>query len=58
MPEPNRADSFCRVVRLRNNPRRVDEGIKLWTKEILPLHKKQKGFGGPRSPETGGAATD
>ena len=46
MPEQNRANSFCRVVRLRNDPRRVDEGIKLWTKEILPLLKKQKGFSG------------
>ena len=46
MPEQNRASSFCRVVRLRNDPRRVDDGIKLWIKEILPVLKKQKGFSG------------
>ena len=46
MSEQNRANSFVRVVRLKNDPNKVDEGIKLWTKDVLPLLKKQKGFQG------------
>ena len=44
--EQNRANSYCRVVRTKNDPTKVDESIKLWTQEILPVLKKQKGFAG------------
>ena len=37
---------YCRVVRTKNDPNKVEESIKLWTQEILPVLKKQKGFGG------------
>ena len=40
------AYSHCRVVRLKGDPSKVDEAITRWTKEILPLLKKQNGFGG------------
>jgi heme-degrading monooxygenase HmoA len=46
MSEQNRASSYCRVVRLKNDPSKVEEGIKLWTQEVLPILKKQKGFEG------------
>jgi heme-degrading monooxygenase HmoA len=46
MPDQNRASSFVRVVRVKNDPKKLDENIKLWTQEILPLLKKQKGFAG------------
>lgn len=35
-----------RVIRMKGDPARTDEGIKLWTQTILPLIKKQKGFAG------------
>jgi heme-degrading monooxygenase HmoA len=44
--EQNRANSYCRVVRTKNDPNKVEESIKLWTQEILPVLKNQKGFGG------------
>ena len=46
MPEQNRLNSYCRVIRLKNDPSKIDENVKLWTQEILPLLKKQKGFAG------------
>ena len=45
MPQ-NHVNSYCRVVRLKGDPNKVDEAVKLWTQEILPLLKKQKGFAG------------
>ena len=42
----NRADAYCRVVRTKNDPNKVEESIKLWTQEILSVLKKQKGFAG------------
>ena len=38
--------SHARVVRLKNDPAKIDAGIKRWTSEILPLVKKQAGFRG------------
>jgi heme-degrading monooxygenase HmoA len=35
-----------RVIRMKGDPAKTDEGIKLWTQNILPLIKKQKGFAG------------
>ncbi|MEO6796984.1 MAG: hypothetical protein ABI401_12515 [Candidatus Dormibacter sp.] len=46
MPDQNRVNSFVRVVRVKNDPKKLDENIKLWTQEILPILKKQKGFAG------------
>jgi len=46
MPEQNRVNSYCRVVRVKNDPSKIDQGIKLFTEELLPILKKQKGFGG------------
>lgn len=46
MPEQNRANLHCRVVRIKNDPSKVDEGTRTWTKAILPVLKKQKGFVG------------
>ena len=46
MSAQNQATSYARVVRLKGDPNRVDESIKLWTEGILPLLKKQKGFTG------------
>ncbi len=40
------AKSYCRVVRLKGDPNKVDEAIKLWAQDILPILKTQKGFGG------------
>jgi len=45
MPQ-NHVNSYCRVVRLKGDPNKVDEAVKLWTQEILPMLKKQKGFAG------------
>lgn len=44
--DPNPTDPFCHVVRTKVDPGKVDETIRLWTKEILPILKQQKGFGG------------
>ena len=44
MPEQTRPNSFCRVVRLKNDPSKVEEGTRIWTTELLPVLKKQKGF--------------
>jgi heme-degrading monooxygenase HmoA len=44
MSAQNQATSYTRVVRLKGDPNKVDEAIKLWTQDILPLLKKQKGF--------------
>jgi len=46
MSVQNQATSYTRVVRLKGDPARVEEAIKLWTQDILPLFKKQKGFTG------------
>jgi heme-degrading monooxygenase HmoA len=46
MSAQNQATSYTRVVRLKGDPNKVDEAIKLWTQDILPLLKKQKGFSG------------
>jgi hypothetical protein len=37
---------YCRVIRLRGNPAKTDEAIKLWSHEILPTIKQQNGFAG------------
>ena len=37
---------YGRVLRLKNDPARIDEAISQWTQHILPLIKKQKGFAG------------
>jgi len=37
---------FSRVVRLKGDANRTDEAIKLWTQEVLPIIKKQKGYAG------------
>jgi heme-degrading monooxygenase HmoA len=44
--DPNPAYAYCHVVRTKVAPSKVDEMIRLWTKEILPTLKKQRGFGG------------
>jgi hypothetical protein len=36
----------CRVIRLKGNPEKIDEGLKLWTSGVLPALKKQHGFAG------------
>ncbi len=46
MAEQNRANSFVRVVRVKGDPSKLNENIKLWTTDILPILKKQKGFMG------------
>ncbi len=46
MAAQNQATSYARVVRLKGDPNRVEESIKLWTENILPLIKKQRGFTG------------
>ena len=46
MSEPSRASSFVRVVRTKTDPGKLEESIKHWTQEILPILKKQKGFAG------------
>lgn len=42
----NRANSYCRVVRLKGDPSKINEAVRLWTQDILPLLKKQPGFTG------------
>ncbi len=37
---------YGRVIRLKGDPGKVDEAIRRWTQQILPLIKKQKGFAG------------
>ena len=37
---------YGRVIRMKGDPAKTDEGIKVWTQNILPLIKKQKGFSG------------
>ena len=37
---------YARVLRLKNDPGKIDEAISQWTQQILPLIKKQKGFAG------------
>ncbi|TMC27096.1 MAG: hypothetical protein E6I84_09470 [Chloroflexi bacterium] len=44
--DPNLAYAYCHVVRTKVASNKVDEMIGLWTREIVPLLKKQKGFGG------------
>ncbi|HYS02009.1 MAG TPA: antibiotic biosynthesis monooxygenase, partial [Candidatus Eisenbacteria bacterium] len=44
--ERNQAHAYVRVVRLKGDPTKVDEHIRLWTQDILPLLKKQPGFTG------------
>jgi heme-degrading monooxygenase HmoA len=46
MSAQNQATSYTRVVRLKGDPNKVDEAIRLYTQDILPLMKKQKGFTG------------
>jgi heme-degrading monooxygenase HmoA len=46
MSAQNQATSYTRAIRLKGDPNKVDEAIKLWTQDILPLMKKQKGFTG------------
>lgn len=46
MSEQNRVNSYCRVVRTRNEPGKVDDSISAWTQDVLPVLKKQKGFAG------------
>ena len=46
MSTQNQATSYARVVRLKGDPNKIDEAVKLYTQEILPLIKKQKGFTG------------
>jgi hypothetical protein len=46
MPAQNQATSYTRVVRLKSDPTKVEESIKLWTQDVLPVLKKQKGFTG------------
>jgi heme-degrading monooxygenase HmoA len=45
-PERAQSNAYCRVVRLKGDPTKVDEHIKLWTQDILTLLKKQPGFTG------------
>jgi heme-degrading monooxygenase HmoA len=42
----NRTSSYCRVVRLKGDPSKINEAVRLWTQDILPLLKKQPGFTG------------
>ena len=46
MAVQTRANQFCRVVRVKNDPSRIDEAIKFWTHDVLPRLKKQKGSAG------------
>jgi hypothetical protein len=46
MSVQNQATSYTRVVRLKGDPTKVEEAIKLWTQDVLPVLKKQKGFTG------------
>jgi heme-degrading monooxygenase HmoA len=42
----NQATSYGRVVRLKGDPSKINEAVRLWTQDILPLLKKQPGFTG------------
>jgi heme-degrading monooxygenase HmoA len=42
----NQANSYVRVVRLKGDPSKINEAIRLWKQDILPLLKKQPGFTG------------
>jgi hypothetical protein len=42
----NQAISYVRVVRLKGDPGKTNEAVRLWTQDILPLLKKQPGFSG------------
>ena len=44
--DPNPAYPYCHVVRTKVAPSKVDEMIGLWIREIVPIFKKQTGFGG------------
>jgi len=44
--ERNQTNGYARVVRLKGDPTKVDEHIRLWTQDILPVLKKQPGFTG------------
>jgi heme-degrading monooxygenase HmoA len=46
MSAQNQATSYTRAVRLKGDPTKVDETIKLWKQDVLPVLKKQKGFTG------------
>jgi len=37
---------YCRVIRLRGNPAKIDEATQLWLHQILPTIKQQSGFAG------------
>jgi heme-degrading monooxygenase HmoA len=37
---------YCRLIRLKGTPDKVDEGVKLWTADVMPALKKQGGFAG------------
>jgi heme-degrading monooxygenase HmoA len=37
---------FVRVIRLKGDPSKAREAQELWIQEILPILKRQKGFGG------------
>ncbi len=46
MSAQQQATFYARVIRLKGDPSKIDEAVKLWTQEILPLIKKQPGFTG------------
>jgi heme-degrading monooxygenase HmoA len=46
MSAQNQATSYARVIRLKGDPNKIDEAVRLWTAETLPLIKKQPGFTG------------
>src|ERR1700674_530625 len=46
MSAQNQATSYARALRLKGDPSKVEESIKLFTQNTLPLLKKQKGFTG------------
>jgi len=46
MSVANQATSYTRVVRLKGDPTKVEEQVRLWTQDVLPVIKKQKGFTG------------
>lgn len=46
MSTQNQATSYARVVRLKGDASKINEAVKLWTQDILPLLKKQPGFTG------------
>jgi len=46
MSAQNQATSYARVIRLKGDPSKIDEAVRLWTTEILPLIKKQPGLTG------------